>query len=94
MVLFIIHYLIKTDSPNFPVTDGSTFGGGLTSWGATALEMVYAQIDPNTGNILFATYLGGNGNDRISRSLPSITIVGGTAYIVLSSLSTDMPVTD
>lgn len=73
-----------TQSSDFPATAGAfqtTMGGGVQ-------DGVVLKMDPNVNNTIFASYLGGNGNDAayVISLAPNdnIYIAGGTA-------STDFP---
>ncbi|WP_461137332.1 beta strand repeat-containing protein, partial [Spirosoma terrae] len=77
-----IHLLFNTLSTNFPVTNGSTFGGGS--------DIAYMKLSAS-GNILFSTYLGGSENDTSS---PNIKVSGGKVYIVGYTESPNFPVTN
>ena len=76
----------ETGSRDFPVTPNAlqrTFGGGQ---GDGAL----AVLSPDGSKILYATYLGGNGEDMIR----SIALgPNGELYLVGNSSSSDFPVT-
>ncbi|GAB3999097.1 hypothetical protein GCM10028807_48370 [Spirosoma daeguense] len=80
-----IHLLLfLQSSTNYPVTNGSTYGGGTG-------DIAYTKLDASSGNILFSTYLGGNGNESGANK---IEVEGGKVYIVGSSSSTNFPVTN
>lgn len=71
-----------TQSPNLPVTNGSTFAGNPN-------DAFIAKISP-TGGLLAATYVGGNNDDLIEGTAAApdgaVTVVGFT-------YSTDLPTT-
>jgi len=67
----------STASANFPTTPGvfqSTYRGGSNGGG----DAIVAKLDPTGSTLLFATYLGGNGND----SAGSIALDSGGNVIV------------
>ena len=82
-----IYVVGGTSSRDFPVTPDAMqprFGGGQE-------DAVIAVLDADASRLLYATYLGGNGDDLI-RSLA----LGpeGEVYLVGSTSSDDFPVTD
>jgi trimeric autotransporter adhesin len=78
-----VHIAGETPSTDFPVTNGSTPGGGTQ-------DAFYARLDAITGNVLTATYLGGNAYDGIS----CMEVVGNMVYVGGSSSSSiDFPIT-
>ncbi|MCZ6756029.1 MAG: SBBP repeat-containing protein [Gemmatimonadetes bacterium] len=80
-------YLVGwTSSTDFPVTAGAlqtTYGGGAT-------DAVFVILSPDARTILYATYLGGNGNELI-RGI-ALDPSGG-AYMVGGTSSNNFPVT-
>ncbi len=77
-----IFILCTSDLLGFPVTDGSSFGGG-------DLDFVYTKLD-NLGNIVFATYLGGSGGEKSA----FFEVSNGELYFYFHTAATDYPVTD
>jgi len=71
-----------TKSLDFPVTDGSTYAGGLND--AFLLKL-------NEESVIYATYLGGSGSDH---GLGVAVDAAGGVVIVGDTSSTDFPVTD
>lgn len=52
-----IFLALRTEASDFPVTNGSTNSGDQ--------DMVIAKLDGTTGNLIWSTYIGGNGDDRV-----------------------------
>jgi len=81
-----IYVVGHTASPDFPVTPGAlqrTYGGGEG-------DGVFAVLSPDGSKLLYATYLGGKGEDLL-RSLAFGP--GGEVYLVGKTTSDDFPVT-
>lgn len=84
-----IYVVGSTQSRDFPVTAGAfqpTFGGG-------AQDGVVVKIDPTCNNILWASFLGGSGNDAAfvivsSDETNSIYVAGPTTSSNISSINT------
>ncbi len=75
-------YLLGTTrSANFPSTNGSTYKGNL--------DMTLTRFD-GSGNILYATYIGGLGNDFPT----AMEIINGEVFITLYTDSINFPVTN
>ena len=75
-------YLLGTTrSANFPVTNGSIYRGGL--------DMTLTKFS-NSGTVIYATYIGGLGNDFIT----SMKIVNGEVYLAAYTDSINYPVTN
>jgi hypothetical protein len=75
----------STDSADFPVTNGTTYDGGLAYYAAFV-----TKLDGN-GVRMYSTYLGGNTTavgDGIAVD------AGGNAYVTGNTTSTNFPVTD
>jgi hypothetical protein len=82
-----IYVVGSTASHDFPVTPDAlqqTYGGGQD-------DAALAVFSPDGAKLLFATYLGGSGDELIR----SIALgPGGEVYLVGSTSSEDFPVTD
>jgi hypothetical protein len=76
----------QTSSPDFPVTPDAL----QRSYGGGASDGVLAIISADGTRLLYATFLGGSGDDLI-RSLALSP--DGAAYLVGTTTSTDFPVT-
>ncbi|HPI55635.1 MAG TPA: hypothetical protein PLU10_13135, partial [Chitinophagaceae bacterium] len=77
--------LAGTTSPNFPVTDGSALSGSN--------DDLYIKLDAATGNINFATYIGGT--DGLFNYGPvDLRVDGGGVYIFGLTDDSNFPVTD
>lgn len=77
------YLLSSTSSSNYPVTNGSVFGG--------VNDIAYTRFNTN-GNIALATYIGGNSQD-----IPiAFDIINGEVHIIgtTQSTTTNYPVTD
>lgn len=75
-------YLLgNTGSADFPVTNGSTFGGKK--------DLVLTKYS-STGAVLYSIYLGGKGTDNFAQ----MKVVSGEVYIVATTDSTGYPVTN
>lgn len=72
----------RTQSNNYPVTNGSTFGGAGN-------DAVLTKLDA-TGNIVFSTYLGGNGPDFPN----AIEVVNGEIHLLARTSSSNFPSTN
>lgn len=73
----------ETGSSDFPVTDGSTYHGGI-------YDVFVARLDRKGENLLYGTYIGGALEDYSY----SLDVDGaGAAYIVGQTRSEDFPVT-
>ncbi|HZM91752.1 MAG TPA: SBBP repeat-containing protein, partial [Blastocatellia bacterium] len=75
-----------TDSANFPLVNPSqpNFGGG-------PLDAFIAKLDPSGNRLIYATFVGGNGQDNAT----AIAVDGaGNAYITGFTNSTNFPVKD
>ncbi|HEY7909865.1 MAG TPA: SBBP repeat-containing protein [Thermomicrobiales bacterium] len=71
-----------TFSTNFPVTNGSTYGG--------AQDVFVTKLNGSGGRV-YSTYLGGSGDDEGG----GIAVdTGGNAYVTGKTQSTNFPVTD
>ncbi len=92
-----VHHLVVDDSgnayplghsngPGFPLLDPvqSVYGGGTD-------DIFSARVDP-AGNLVFSTFLGGNGADRGNAS--AVLPGGGDVFFTSDSASTDFPVLD
>lgn len=81
----------STSSPDFPVTAGAAqtkFGGGAESG-----DFFAAKINPQGTAIVYATYIGGSG-DEGSEGRGGIAVdSAGNAYITGDTFSTDFPTT-
>ncbi len=76
----ITHIVFQTTSTNVAVTNGSTNAGSV--------DMVYVRINHVTGQIEFATYLGGSAID-----IPTdIKVANGKVHIIGYTSSTNFPV--
>ncbi len=75
------YLLCSTRSANFPVTNSSVFRGEI--------DITLTKFD-NAGNVLFATYLGGRGNETAT----AMKIVNGEIYIAAYTDSINYPVTN
>ena len=84
----------QTYSPDFPVTAGAfqtkINGNGCLPGSACGGDVFIAKLDPKTGMIVFATYLGGLGSER-----PSGLAVDteGAVYVAGTTTSSDFPLT-
>ncbi|MGB1217066.1 MAG: hypothetical protein ACPG5P_04275 [Saprospiraceae bacterium] len=74
----------QTISTDYPVTDGSTFGGG-----ASNADIAFTVIDPS-GNIFFSTYIGGTEGDF----LRGLEVLNDRIVIMGSVNSTTLPTTN
>lgn len=84
----IVHLLINSQSSNFPVTNGSTKSGTPTD-----SDVIYCQLDEATGNIIFATYIGGNGMNNLLVT-ENLIVDGNDVYFGINTTSSDLPVTN
>jgi hypothetical protein len=73
----------STDSSDFPIAGNAsqpTYGGNT--------DVFVAKIDPNAGNIVYSTYIGGTGNE----SLGGLVVDGqGNIYVGGTTSSSDLP---
>lgn len=70
----------------YPVTTGAyqtTFGGGPTYAGEGGFDISISKFDPAGRNLLYATYLGGNGNEQ-----PHSLVVDGQGELIVAGRST------
>ncbi len=74
-----ISLVLSTYSIDIPVTDNSTY--------KRYTDLVYAQFDLTTLNLNFATYLGGDGDERYG----ILQTQGTSAYIAYETTSTNLP---
>ncbi|MFT3681742.1 MAG: SdrD B-like domain-containing protein [Ferruginibacter sp.] len=77
------YFIGSTTSPDFPVTNGSTYKGGT--------DIIIAKYASN-GNLLYATYLGGSNDDYDFQM--KTAVVNGELYIATTTKSPDYPVTN
>jgi hypothetical protein len=78
-----------TGSDDFPVTAGAldlTFNGG----GATIGDVFVAKLDPTSGALVYATYVGGSDGDR---GYAIAVDASGAAYVAGKSFSENFPTT-
>jgi hypothetical protein len=75
------YLLSNTSSADFPVTNGSVFGGKK--------DLVLTKYS-STGAVLYSIYLGGKGTDNFAQ----MKVVSGEVYIVATTDSTGYPVTN
>jgi len=75
-----------TNSPNYPVTNGSTYGAGI----GNPTDIVVTKLN-TSGNISFAGYFGGNGDDELGFVSP-MQIVNNELYISGSTFSPNFPI--
>ena len=78
-----LFFLVYTTSTDYPVTDGSTFGG-------TYADIVFHKMDLN-GNLLVASYLG---NADAVDDIPDFKVDNNMAYFVGYAYDNGFPVTD
>ena len=71
----------RTDSPDFPLT--SAFQNGR----AGGIDGFLLRVNPNTNQLIFSTYFGGSGEDRV---LAMALDPSGNAYITGGTSSTDL----
>ena len=83
----VSHVVGATVSSNFPITNGSSFSGGS---GNNFGDGYYMQLDATTDTLLFATYIGGSGDDLIRK----VQVVGNVTHLVGYTSSSDFPVTN
>lgn len=79
----VLHLLGTTTAANVPVTDGSSASGGGS-------DILYAKLDPSSGNILHTGYQGGSGAESTGLDM---AIENGNAYITYTTQSSDIAVT-
>ena len=70
-----------TNSPDFPVTNGSTYNGGY--------DIVVTKYG-STGSVLYASIIGSKGDDYPS----NMEVINGEVYISASTDSSGLPVTN
>lgn len=78
-----VYLTMYSDSILFPVTNGSVFRGGR--------DVVVTRINQQ-GNIVFATYIGGNGNDDPATG--ALDVRNGNVYLLGTTRSPNFPVTN
>ncbi|MDQ6701294.1 MAG: SBBP repeat-containing protein [Acidobacteriota bacterium] len=71
----------RTNSPNFPLT--AAFQNG----NAGGIDGFLLRVNPNTNQLIFSTYFGGSGEDRV---LAMSLDPSGNAYITGGTSSTDL----
>lgn len=81
----LVHLIGFTTSTDLPVTDASINSGGY--------DFIYTQLDSLNGDVVFATYFGGTGLDRVD-SILGFEVMNGVVHFVGQSTSTDYPVTN
>lgn len=75
-----------TNSPNMPVTNGSTYGGA---------QDIYVAKYNSIGTLVFASYYGGNGIETGNQASGEfMQVVGSDVYILGTTTSTNLPVTN
>ncbi|MCP5114404.1 MAG: hypothetical protein GY953_26540 [bacterium] len=79
----------RTESNDFPITF-SSFQTGNRSTGFLTDGFV-TKLDPNGSSLVYSTYLGGEGSDRIHALGVDAT---GSAYVAGSTDSSDFPTTE
>lgn len=82
-----VHLVGTTSSSNIPVTNASAL---ISIIGSPASDGIYYKINATNGNILTATYLGGNGAEIFYE----LDVVGSDVNLLGSTSSTDFPVTN
>lgn len=84
-----VYLLGGTTSPDVPVTNGSVYRGGR--------DLLAAKFSA-TGQLLYASYIGGSGEDvtgsRPFFALPLFEVANGEMYIATTTASPDYPVTN
>jgi hypothetical protein len=81
------YLLFHTDSPNIPVTNGSTLKGGG--------DYVYMKLDSATQDIIYASYIGSDAGDASAISYaPLMKVIGNYIYISLVMDGANAPTTD
>ena len=81
-----VYFLVRTTSAGLPTPNGfdHTLGGSA--------DMYLAKIAPNGASLLYATYLGGSGNEFVETH--GLAIDGnGNAYVAMTTGSTNFPTT-
>ena len=74
--------IVLSPGTGFPVSTGAfqtTWGGGA---GATGSDMGIIRLSPNGSNRLFATYIGGSGDDQ-----PHSLVVDGAGNLIIAGRS-------
>jgi len=77
-------YTTSTDMPT-PGNGKKTYGGGASDW-------YVAKLSPDGSNLIYGTYLGGNGKDYLDTHQLEID-AQGNAYCAILSDSTNWPAT-
>ncbi|HLL52432.1 MAG TPA: SBBP repeat-containing protein, partial [Myxococcaceae bacterium] len=78
-----------TSSPDFPTTPGA-FQRRAPSAGGERRDGFFAKLDPTGTKLLYASYLGGTGEDAVG----SLSVgPGGHAWVVGRTASADFPIT-
>jgi hypothetical protein len=75
------YVLASTTSANYPVTNGSTYKGGV--------DAVITKYDIN-GNVVYSTYLGGSGDEDLFQ----LKVLNGEVFISGITTSPNYPVTN
>lgn len=78
-----VYISLYTDSINFPVTNGTTFKGRR--------DVVVVKIN-SSGNIAFATYLGGSGSE--TPAFGALEVINNQVIIAGTTASPEYPVTN
>ncbi|MDQ6707571.1 MAG: SBBP repeat-containing protein, partial [Acidobacteriota bacterium] len=71
----------RTNSPDFPLTSAYQKGN------AGGIDGFLLRVNPNTNQLIFSTYFGGSGEDRV---LAMALDPGGNVYITGGTSSTDL----
>lgn len=77
---------IVFDPGGYPVTTGAfqtTFGGGPGYVGEGGFDISISKFDPAGRNLIYATYLGGNGNEQ-----PHSLVVDGQGELIVAGRTT------
>ncbi|HSE69079.1 MAG TPA: hypothetical protein VLB12_18935, partial [Gemmatimonadales bacterium] len=82
-----IWYIGGVESPNMPLVNPTqaTIGGGVDDY--------LAKLSPSGGQLLFATYLGGSGQEGSETHNLAVNRATGDIYVGSATSSTDLPVT-
>ena len=82
-----VWYIGGVDSPNMPLVNPTqaTIGGGVDDY--------LAKLSPDGRQLLFATYLGGSGQEGSETHNLAVNRGTGDVYVGSASSSTDLPVT-
>lgn len=70
--------LALTTGPGFNAANNSYLGG----W-----DQIYARIDPNTGDVIHSTYIGGPGLEYPERGRPRLQVYNGEVFLALEAYS-------